>query len=269
MPLRLQVGSEGVGRFKSRLTGGRILFSSLAHLSKRLEIYCILNQTCFTLARNMATGGYYVRPKVTEENFSCPVCLEVLENPISIPCGHTFCNDCLDSCENISGSSTCPVCRSGFSVYEKRRARDIQRQILQSSGSCSGCNRQFPLSKLREHRSSCATMPDQSFSPVAPSSRPWTETKNRSTFTCPFCNQRNFDSSGLLQHVNSNHKNETQSVVCPICANMPWGNPQQKSGNFVQHINLRHKFEYDTYVDFNNDEDAILQQVLAQSVQDK
>lgn len=38
MPLRLQVGSEGVGRFKSRLTGGRILFSSLAQLSKRLEI---------------------------------------------------------------------------------------------------------------------------------------------------------------------------------------------------------------------------------------
>ena len=38
-------------------------------------------------------------------------------------------------------------------------------------------------------------------------------TKNRSTFTCPLCNQRNFDSNGLLQHVNSNHKNERQSVV--------------------------------------------------------
>lgn len=49
----------------------------------------ILNKTCFTVTRNMATGGYHVRPKVTEENFSCPVCLEVLENPISIPCGHT------------------------------------------------------------------------------------------------------------------------------------------------------------------------------------
>jgi len=49
---------------------------------------------------------------------------------------------------------------------------------------------------------------------------------------------------------------------------MPWGNPHQKSGDFVQHLNLRHKFEYDTYVDYDNDEDAILQQVLAKSLQD-
>lgn len=73
----------------------------------------------------------------------------------------------------------------------------------------------------------------------------------------------------MLHHVNGNHKSETQSVVCPICASMPWGNPNQKSGNFVHHLNLRHKFEYDTFVDYQEDEDVILQQVLAQSIQEQ
>ena len=93
-PLSLQVGSEGADSSR-----GGIIFlpctspvpaessSGGAEYSKCRNV--ILNQTCFTLTRNMATGGYHVRPKVTEENFSCPVCLEVLENPISIPCGHT------------------------------------------------------------------------------------------------------------------------------------------------------------------------------------
>lgn len=29
---------------------------------------------------------------------------------------------------------------------------------------------------------------------------------------------------------------------------MPWGNKDQVSSNFVSHLNMRHKFDYDTYV---------------------
>ena len=47
------------------------------------------NQGFFSLTKDMAAGGHYLRSKSVEENLSCPVCLEILENPISIPCGHT------------------------------------------------------------------------------------------------------------------------------------------------------------------------------------
>ncbi|XP_072436244.1 E3 ubiquitin-protein ligase TRIM47-like [Chiloscyllium punctatum] len=55
---------------------------------------------------------------LSEESLSCPVCLELFKNPVTIPCGHNFCMDCISSCwdeDTDSDSCKCPECRQDFS----------------------------------------------------------------------------------------------------------------------------------------------------------
>ncbi|KAG8507057.1 putative tripartite motif-containing protein 75, partial [Galemys pyrenaicus] len=42
----------------------------------------------------------------------CPVCLDVLTDPVTIPCGHNFCRSCIQQAwKDLLDSFPCPVCR--------------------------------------------------------------------------------------------------------------------------------------------------------------
>uniref|UniRef100_A0A5F8APM1 Ring finger protein 114 n=1 Tax=Macaca mulatta TaxID=9544 RepID=A0A5F8APM1_MACMU len=92
---------------------------------------------------------------------------------------------------------------------------------------------------------------------------------NRYTFPCPYCPEKNFDQEGLVEHCKLFHSTDTKSVVCPICASMPWGDPNYRSANFREHIQRRHRFSYDTFVDYDVDEEDMMNQVLQRSIIDQ
>uniref|UniRef100_A0A3Q3CK06 RING-type domain-containing protein n=1 Tax=Haplochromis burtoni TaxID=8153 RepID=A0A3Q3CK06_HAPBU len=55
--------------------------------------------------------------KMDEENISCLSCLDLLKDPVTIPCGHSYCMNCIKSHfdeEDRKGLHRCPQCRTNF-----------------------------------------------------------------------------------------------------------------------------------------------------------
>ena len=49
-----------------------------------------------------------------EETLTCPVCLDLFDDPRLLPCSHTFCCKCLHSTINNPSLISCPLCRTHF-----------------------------------------------------------------------------------------------------------------------------------------------------------
>ncbi|XP_015423518.1 PREDICTED: tripartite motif-containing protein 5 isoform X2 [Myotis davidii] len=64
-----------------------------------------------------------------KEEVTCPICLELLTEPMSLDCGHTFCQACITTNNRGSmigqGKSSCPVCRITYQPENMRPNRHV------------------------------------------------------------------------------------------------------------------------------------------------
>ncbi|CAL8241435.1 unnamed protein product [Merluccius merluccius] len=73
----------------------------------------------------VATGN------LSEEQVHCSICLDVFTNPVSIPCGHNFCQSCILGYWQTSPSYQCPMCKKTFLKRPDISVNTVLREIAQ------------------------------------------------------------------------------------------------------------------------------------------
>ncbi|XP_032363666.1 E3 ubiquitin-protein ligase TRIM39 isoform X2 [Etheostoma spectabile] len=52
----------------------------------------------------------------SEDQFLCSICLDVFTDPVTTPCGHNFCKNCITDHWNTNDQYLCPLCKERFTT---------------------------------------------------------------------------------------------------------------------------------------------------------
>ena len=66
----------------------------------------------------------------SEDNFSCSICLDVFNRPVSTPCGHNFCRTCITKFWDDQVQYKCPVCNKLFHTRPDLQVNTLLSQMV-------------------------------------------------------------------------------------------------------------------------------------------
>uniref|UniRef100_UPI003AAEEA74 E3 ubiquitin-protein ligase TRIM21-like n=1 Tax=Centroberyx gerrardi TaxID=166262 RepID=UPI003AAEEA74 len=81
---------------------------------------------------------------LSEEQFLCSICLDVFTDPVSIPCGHNFCKNCITQHWDVSVQCQCPMCNNLFyrrpelhvNTFISEMAAQFRKSAQMKASSC-------------------------------------------------------------------------------------------------------------------------------------
>ncbi|XP_008278020.1 E3 ubiquitin/ISG15 ligase TRIM25-like isoform X2 [Stegastes partitus] len=91
-----------------------------------------------------------------EEELTCSICLSPFYTPVTIPCGHNFCQDCLLA--TWKDSYSCPQCRTVFATKPELKKNTVLSSVVETFRSRTGDPTKEPsVAEPKEPKIRCDT----------------------------------------------------------------------------------------------------------------
>ncbi|XP_034080909.1 E3 ubiquitin-protein ligase TRIM39-like [Gymnodraco acuticeps] len=157
----------------------------------------------------------------SEDQFLCSICLDLFTDPVTIPCGHNFCKDCITEHWDRSDRCQCPMCQEAFNTRPDLRVNtfisDMVAQFRQSA------QQKASSSNSSSSSSSSSSSEQQVFKPGEVFCDVCTETKLKALKSCLVCLtsycethlEPHLTMSGLKRHQLIDPVENLEDRMCP------------------------------------------------------